>query len=71
MKKVSMKKTNMVNSLDVNASVVLCMFIQCYLYREKQNLSDILQAGRLQPTVKISPLNLEGDGELPAKDPSP
>lgn len=30
MKKVSMKK-NMVNSLDVNASVVLCMFIQCYL----------------------------------------
>lgn len=70
MKKVSMKK-NMVNSLDVNASVVLCMFIRCYLYREKQNLSDILQAGRLQPTVKISPLNLEGDGELPAKDPSP
>jgi len=64
-----------VNSLDVNASIILCMFIQSYLHRDTENLSeeDTLQAGPSQPTVKISPVNLEEGGEqqLPVKDPSP
>lgn len=51
------------------------MFIQSYLHRDTENLSeeDTLQAGPSQPTVKISPVNLEEGGEqqLPVKDPSP